>query len=163
MWWANQPASQIWKTKKKKAAGRGRCPPGLRFKVRAAGSSFLLLLLLLLLLPSLQKQQIYPTAEAPVRIDGPSQVGGPDMGPDAPRCAYFRKYKNYLFRKYKSLPHQILMKSIYYKGKRKEGGYPKKWDLTGKYKVNHIFYKQHDMILWSLRSFCHGRFVPNIA
>ena len=26
----------------------------------------------------LQIQQIYPTAEAPVRIDDPSQIGGPD-------------------------------------------------------------------------------------
>ena len=35
-------------------------------------SSPLLLPSFLLLLPSLQKQQIYPTAEAPVRIDDPS-------------------------------------------------------------------------------------------
>ena len=92
-----------------------------------------LLLLLLLLLPSLQKQQIYPTAEAPVRIDGPSQIGGPDIGTQIlnfqkkttqnSNIRVFLKGDVFLLKKKRPLPgmHETVVRACFHQKSKIQG------------------------------------------
>ena len=74
----------------------------------------------------------------------------------------FPKYQNCVFRKYKnpitSNPYEmnLLQRKI------ENRGYLENQDLIDENLVNLLFHQKHEIILWSLRSFWVGRYVPNI-